>query len=94
MQIAKAQSLVGEYIAGMHMRETIVNQIRRPQKDGSLQWFFAVDSKSRETVAETVTGTGVRSSDPVIEEIRSALQNAIESDNRKVAGLCPRPLQS
>ena len=58
----------------------IVERIQQPS-DG--RWFFAVDNKSRDTIA----GGGVRTSDLSVGEIRSALQKIVANDNRQVPGL-------
>ena len=58
----------------------IVERIQQPS-DG--RWFFAVDNKSRDTIA----GGGVRTSDLSVGEIRSALEKIVANDNRQVPGL-------
>ena len=61
----------------------IVERIQQPS-DG--RWFFAVDNKSRDTIA----GGGVRTSDLSVGEIRSALEKIVLNDNRQVSGLSYR----
>lgn len=85
-QLAKAQALVHEYLKGMFVagEEGIMQNIRRPaKKDGTLQWFFPVDSKSR----NSIPGKGLQSSDPGIVELRDAIHNAVLTDTRTVTGL-------
>jgi len=86
-QLREAQTLVRGHLEGMYIKQMgIIEQIcQPPKKDNKLQWFFAVDSKSRETIA----GKGLQSSDPVMGQIRKALHQAVIKDNRKVKGLSP-----
>ena len=88
-QLAKAQALVHDYMQGMFVagEEGITKNINRPaKKDGALQWFFPVDSKSRESIPEK----GLQSSDPGIAELREAIHKAVITDDRQVTGSCLR----
>ena len=85
-ELAQAQALVHDYMKGTFVagEEGILNNIRRPaKKDGTLQWFFGVDSKSRESIPQK----GLQSSDPGIAELREAIHQAILEDTRTVTGL-------
>ena len=80
--LGKAQELVAGYITDMHIaKETTISQhISKPAKR---KWFFAVDSRSRKTIAGKV-----RSSDGTLAEVRNEMKQVVKKDKRKVTGLC------
>lgn len=80
-QLIEANRLVHAYIEDMYIvKDGIMKNILQPPKEGTTsQWFFAVDSKSRKTVDGKV-------SDPVIIQLRDALQRAVALDDRQVTG--------
>ena len=75
----QAQKILIEFLNHIPL-PGILKHIQQPS-DG--KWFFAVDNKSRDTIA----GGGVRTSDLSVGEIRSALQKIVANDNRQVPGL-------
>ena len=81
-KLSEAQAIIANHISDMNMakKTEIIAHIQRPSER---DWFFAVDSKSRKTIAGTV-----QCSDPTIGEIRSALDQVVAKDDRKVEGLC------
>ena len=85
-QLPEAQRLVHAYMKGMFVtgEEGILQNIRRPTEGDQKQWFFAVDSKSREETA----ATGLKSSDKGIIGLRNAIHETVLTDRRKVKGLC------
>ena len=87
-QLREARELIAEHLEGMYIKRMgIIEQICQPPKQNhKLQWFFAVDSTSR----ENIVGKGLQCGDPVMGQIRSALQEAVKNDNRKVTGLWPQ----
>ena len=84
-QLPEAQHLIHTYMKEMFVtgEEGITKNIRRPTEGGQKQWFFAVDSKSRETIA----ATQVKSSDEGVSQLRSAIHEAVVTDRREVKGL-------
>ena len=86
-QLPEAQHLIHTYMKEMFVtgEEGITKNIRRPTEGGQKQWFFAVDSKSREAIAETE----LKSSDEGIINLRRAIQEAVQTDRRLVKGLRP-----
>ena len=82
-KLSEAQAIVANHINNMDMAKKtgIIAHIQRPSS--KREWFFAVDSKSRETIAGTV-----QCSDSVIGEVRSALEQVVAKDGRQVKGLC------
>ena len=83
-ELPEAQRLLHAYMKDMFVagEEGFLKNIRRPTEGG--QWFFAVDSKSREETA----ATGLKSNDEGIIGLRSAIHEAVLTDNRTVKGLC------
>ena len=86
-QLPEAQRLLHTYMKDMFVTGEggILKNIRRPIEGGKKQWFFAVDSKSR----ETISATQVKSSDEGVSQLRSAIHEAVVTDSREVKGLCP-----
>ena len=84
-KLPEAQQLIHKYMKDMFVtgEEGITKNIRRPTEGGQKQWFFAVDSKSREAIAETE----LKSSDEGIINLRRAIQEAVQNDRRMVKGL-------
>ena len=84
-QLPEAQRLLHTYMKDMFVTGEggILKNIRRPTEGGKKQWFFAVDSKSR----ETISATQVKSSDEGVSQLRSAIHEAVVTDRREVKGL-------
>ena len=77
--LQEAQEILTNFLNRIRL-PGILKRIQQPS-DG--KWFFAVDNKSRDTIA----GGGVRTSDLSVGEIRSALEKIVANDNRQVPGL-------
>ena len=78
--LGQAQEILSGHIRSLYIaKETqIVEQI---QKVSEKEWFYAVDNKSR-----SVCKGKIQCSDPTIGKIRSALENIVKNDARKVRG--------
>ena len=86
-QLPEAQRLLHKYMKDTLVtgKDGILKNLRCPPEGDQKQWFFAVDSKSREEIS---IATGQRSSDEGIIGLRNAIHEAVLTDRREVKGLC------
>ena len=79
-KLEQAQEILSGHIRSLYIaKETqIIEQIKKPSEQ---EWFYAVDNKSR-----NILKGKIQCSDPTIGKIRSALENIVRKDDRKVQG--------
>ena len=83
--LGTAQQKLTDFISGLFLPAK-ARSVERIQQTSDGKWFFAVDSKSREITVENQKEV-VQCVDPVVQEIRSTLEQAVLNDDRKVRGL-------
>ena len=83
--LGTAQQKLTDFISGLFLPAK-ARSVERIQQTSDGKWFFAVDSKSREITVERGKEV-VQCVDPVVQEIRSTLEQAVLNDDRKVRGL-------
>ena len=79
------QQKLTNFISGLFLPAK-TRSVERILQTSDGKWFFAVDSKSREITMENGKEV-VQCVDPVVQEIRSTLEQAVLNDDRKVRGL-------
>ena len=79
-KLEQAQEMLSNHIRSLYIakKTQIIEQI---QKASEQEWFYAVDNKSR-----NILKGKIQCSDPTIGKIRSALENIVRKDDRKVQG--------
>ena len=80
-KLREAQNLLQHLLNNIILAKKIIPNIEKPSDS---EWFFAVDSKSRQHDSEG----GVECSDPEIAKLRLALENVVEKDKREIKGEC------
>ena len=83
--LGTAQQKLTNFISGLFLPAK-ARSVERIQQTSDGKWFFAVDSKSREITVERGNEV-VQCVDPVVQEIRRTLEQAVLNDDRKVRGL-------
>ena len=76
------QQKLTNFISGLFLPAK-TRSVERILQTSDGKWFFAVDSKSREITMENGKEV-VQCVDPVVQEIRSTLEQAVLNDDRKV----------
>ena len=79
-ELSQAQTLLTDFLNKLPVAKKVIPNLRRPS--GS-EWFFAVDSKSRQ---EASADGAVEPSDPMIAKFRRTLEEAVTKDERTVKG--------
>lgn len=83
-ELKEAQRLLTKFLNAGSLIKRILQNIQQPDdKSGNKRWFFAVDSKSRQTSARREV-----CKDPVIDDIRRKLEQVAMEDARTVKGSC------
>ena len=83
--LGTAQQKLTNFISGLFLPAK-ARSVERIQQTSDGKWFFAVDSKSREMTVEGGDEV-VQCVDPVVQELRSTLEQVVLNDDRKVRGL-------
>ena len=93
-QLPEAQRLLHKYMKDTLVtgKDGILKNLRCPPEGDQKQWFFAVDSKSREEISiatgQKSSDEGTIASDEGIIGLRNAIHEAVLTDSREVEGLC------